>query len=90
MFRDGPCPTGPTVLGVSWGKTTAAFDAVVEAIDAEGQEFFHGQTDTTFDVFAGFCELDLDRQVIDWAAPENQRHVGVLTEKGLLRLEMVS
>ena len=85
-----PVPNWPERLGATWGETVAAFDAVVNAIATEGRALFAGETETTFNVFVGLCELELDGQPIDWNAPENERHAQVLMKKRLLRLELVS
>lgn len=83
-------PNWPDHLAATWAKTVEAFDAVVNAIATEGEAFFAGEAETTFDVFASLCEMDLDKRPIDWEAPENARHAQTLTKKRLLRLELVS
>jgi hypothetical protein len=85
-----PVPNWPDSLTATWGKTVEAFDALVHTIASEGEAFFAGEAETTFDVFVGYCEMDFDRRPVDWNAPENECHVQVLMRKRLLRLELVS
>ena len=84
-----PVPSWPDQPAATWGATVEAFEAVVGDIATEGEAFFEGETETTFDVFVGFCTMDLDQRPIDWNVPENERHVQLLMRKGLLRLELV-
>lgn len=83
-------PRWPDRPEATWGQTIAAFDAVVAAIESEGNAWFAGEEHTTFDVFVAFCEMELQRRPIDWTAPESERHVGPLMRKGLLRLGLVA
>jgi hypothetical protein len=85
-----PVPNWPDKLAATWGKTVEAFDSVVQSIANEGEAYFRGEKETTFEVFVGFCEMDLDKRAIDWSAPENSRHVPALQRKRLLRLELAS
>jgi hypothetical protein len=85
-----PVPNWPDRLATTWGETVAAFESVVSAIAAEGQAFFAGEADTTFEVFVALCALDLEQQPIDWQAPEYAPHARVLMKKRLLRLELAS
>ena len=85
-----PVPNWPDRLEATWGETVDAFEAVVSDIASEGESFFAGEAETTFDVFVALCALDLDKQPIGWTAPENKRHTAVLMDKRLLRLELAS
>ena len=85
-----PVPNWPDRLAETWARTVEAFDAVVHAIATEGEAFFAGEAETTFEVFVSLCEMDLDKRPIDWSAPENARHAQVLMKKRLLRLELAS
>lgn len=83
-------PNWPDRLAATWAQTVAAFEAVVDAIDSEGQAFFTDEAETSFEVFVAFCGMDLKNQAIDWNLPENERHVTPLKRKKLLRLGLVS
>ena len=83
-------PRWPERLEATWAQTIAAFDAVVAAIESEGSAWFAGEAHTNFEVFVAFCEMDLQKKLIDWTAPENERHVQPLMRKSLLRLGLVS
>lgn len=85
-----PYPNWPDRLAPTWGRTAQEFEALVATIASDGEAFFAGETETTFDVFVGLCEMDLDGRTIDWNAPENQRHTQVLMRKRLLQLELFS
>lgn len=83
-------PNWPDGLAATWAQTVGAFEAVVDAIDTEGQAFFTDEAETSFEVFVAFCSMDLKNQAIDWNLPENERHVTPLMRKKLLRLGLVS
>jgi hypothetical protein len=88
--RGGDVPNWPDRFAETWGATVAALDAVVDMIDREGAACFAGEPDTTFDVFVALCGMDLDKQPIDWRAPEYSRHAEPLMRRGLLRLELIA
>jgi len=82
-------PTWPDRKGSTYSATVALFDEVVRQIETEGEAFFKGCGETTFEVFVGFCDFALKERQIDWNASEYKRHVNVLMDKGLLELRLV-
>ncbi|MBT2989945.1 MAG: hypothetical protein KME65_13405 [Candidatus Thiodiazotropha sp. (ex Ctena orbiculata)] len=83
-------PHWPDQLGKTYGASVAAFEKLIGQIGEEGNAFFAGESDTTFDVLVGYCQLELEDKAIDWNAPENRRHVQALMDRGLLQLKLVS
>ena len=81
-------PSWPQTLGDTYGKTVTAFDSLVKQMQREGHGYFKSAGDTTFEVFVTYCEMDVNKQPIDWNAPENQRHVHALMERKLLQLRL--
>jgi hypothetical protein len=82
-------PIVPDRKEETYGKTVQLFENFIETAGIEGGSFFAGSGETTFDVYSGFCQLELDRKPIDWHSEENKTHMNTLIEKRLLTLKLI-
>jgi hypothetical protein len=79
----------PDAAAETFGKTKAVFEDTVRRIEMEGETFFAGCGDTSFNTYVGFCQLELEKKFIDWKSVEHKRHRDVLMDKNLLTLKLV-
>lgn len=89
MVQGQPSLVWPGVAAETFGKTKGIFEDTVRKIEIEGEAFFAGCGDTTFNTYVGFCQLELEKKPIDWKSAEHRRHRDVLMDKNLLTLKLV-
>ena len=87
--RGKALPNWPQRLEATYGATRAAFDDLVETMDAEGEEFFRDCTETRFADLEGLCKLEAEKKAIDWEDPAVQRHVPELKRLKLVEFRLI-
>lgn len=82
-------PVDPDTRKDTYGKTVEIFENFIKDADTEGQAFFSDAGETSFEIYVGFCQLELGGNHIDWHSSENKAHMNNLIEKKLLTLKLI-
>ncbi|QDU37642.1 hypothetical protein Mal4_19570 [Maioricimonas rarisocia] len=72
----------------TWSETKAVFDEMVERMQAEGSEYFSGESGVTFNDYLQMCQIVLKGQEIDWESDEMDRRIPGLKRLKLVKLEL--
>lgn len=87
MVQNKALPKWPSERSETYGKTEAEFAELVEQMRREGQEYFTGEPEVSFDDYVGLCKLALNKTTIDWDG-DYERVVNPLKRLKLLELRL--
>jgi hypothetical protein len=87
MVQNKDLPKWPSERSETYGKTEAKFAELVEQMRREGQEYFTGEPEVSFDDYVGLCKLALNKTTIDWDG-DYERVVNPLKRLKLLELRL--
>lgn len=87
MVQSKDLPKWPSERAETYGKTEALFVELVEQMRREGQKYFKGEPEVSFDDYVGLCRLALKGDPIDWDG-EYERVVNPLKRLKLLELRL--
>lgn len=87
MVQNKDLPKWPSERAETYGKTEAKFSELVDQMRREGQEYFTGEPEVSFDDYVGLCKLSLKGTTIDWDG-DYERVVNPLKRLKLLELKL--